>query len=387
MEQKPLTNIEIGHKNRIEALMLIWRFRWLRPLELGQLMWLTSNNPQQQGAALVKKLQTRKLVALKKLPDGGGTAAVLSERGARLLRDEVIGQNMTIDTKSQKWGETVEGKFVPNLQWKHDLLAHSLLILLKRQGAKNVYSETEILRRYPLSNLKGKAPDGLFSLNGNHYWLEQERREKQGKALEELIFEIERVAGGKSQQFFDIKPHRMAIAIPPNEYNRRGNLIDHRKIIEAKIQKTIDGMVRVYFFHLQMKGHAVIGFNIEEAKIFSNAELQKIEHQARERRRLDKMQNEEEWKIFQGVEHLGILGSVISIEVWESNEEWNWRIYEQLHDERGAPLKKIEYKAGASTSKSECKAQALKAGKEIRDKQIRDEYENAPKDEAEGARK
>ncbi|PLK49848.1 hypothetical protein [Uliginosibacterium sp. TH139] len=117
-------------QNDLKGLSLLHRFGWLRAPELGKLFWRTQEHASVRANRLVRSWAERKLVLVRRLPEGAGQAVVLSEAGARLLRDYA-----DIDAKSGKdWGETRSATWVPALTWKHDLIAAGVLAELSRQG-------------------------------------------------------------------------------------------------------------------------------------------------------------------------------------------------------------------------------------------------------------
>lgn len=233
--------IQKGQQLRVEAMKLIWRFDWLRPQELGLLLWPNSKSATTQGRNFGQKILDEGLVIDRKLPLGAGTAYVLSTKGARLLNDNI--QDGKAKT-GKDWGKTVERKlpldggpayvlttkgakllndniqdgkakivkavekkFLPPLDWIHDLNANTFLITLKNKykNAK-IWNEREIKRNYKNADFFGKIPDGMFTINNRTYLLEGERTGKRGKELENMIAGSDKVFSGQCKNIFNKDP-------------------------------------------------------------------------------------------------------------------------------------------------------------------------------------
>ena len=192
--------IQKGQQLRVEAMKLIWRYEWLRPQELGLLQWPSSKSATTQGRTFGQKILDEGLVIDRKLPLGADAAYVLSTKGARLLNDNIQ------DGKA-KTGKTVEKKFLPPIDWIHDLNANTFLITLKnKHNNAKIWNEREIKRNYRNADFFGKIPDGMFTMNGTTYLLEGERTGKRGKELEKMIEACDKVFDRRCKNIFNKDP-------------------------------------------------------------------------------------------------------------------------------------------------------------------------------------
>ena len=114
----------------IQGLTAIWDFGWLRPQELGRLMWPEATHQVKYAERIARKWCDKGLILSRKLPAHNGTALVLSESGARLLRESI-----GVAAQSGKdWGETRNGAWMAPRWWRHDLVANSLLSIMAARG-------------------------------------------------------------------------------------------------------------------------------------------------------------------------------------------------------------------------------------------------------------
>jgi hypothetical protein len=198
-------NMKLGVKNREQALILIWRFDWLRPVDLGFAMWPKLKTYAQKGSLLAEKMLKDELVIARPLPIGAGVALVLSNKGVKLLRDLLDNQNI----KKSHWGLS-RGEFNLPDTWIHALYASTFLLSLKAKNPdffQKIWAEREIRRRYKNSDFFGKVPDGMFSLNnGKTFWVETERAAKRGQALKKMVSASDKVFAGHCKNIFSKNP-------------------------------------------------------------------------------------------------------------------------------------------------------------------------------------
>ena len=92
----------------IQGLTALWDFGWLRPQELGRLLWPEATHQVKYAERIARRWSEKGLVLSRKLPAHNGTAMVLSESGARLLRESI-----GVAVQSGKdWGETRNGAWM-----------------------------------------------------------------------------------------------------------------------------------------------------------------------------------------------------------------------------------------------------------------------------------
>jgi hypothetical protein len=261
--------IQQGQQLRVEAMKLIWRFDWLRPQELGLLLWPNSKSATTQGRNFGQKILDEGLVIDRKLPLGGGTAYVLSTKGARLLNDNI--QDGKAKT-GKDWGKTVEKKFLPPLDWIHDLNANTFLITLKNKyNNAKIWNEREIKRNYKNADFFGKIPDGMFTIYGKTYLLEGERTGKRGKELEKMIEASDKVFDKRCKNIFNKDPSDVIFLVLSDTHI--ASIL--RKFVEFKNEhkstsytsKEKEGSFKINFAIPVFDGFAVRDFDIERYSI------------------------------------------------------------------------------------------------------------------------
>lgn len=140
----------------------IAKFGWLRPREIGNVLWAKNKTRHVAGARIARRWHEERLVIERSLPYGLGNAYVLSQRGAEYVSDETP-YGAKCDVKSgKKIGDHIRQSssgWVPTLSWRHDLLSNGFLTLVMGHGGR-VVSELELRRE---SEPGVKIPDGLYS--------------------------------------------------------------------------------------------------------------------------------------------------------------------------------------------------------------------------------
>lgn len=222
------TSFDQRHSNDISGLTWISKFGWLRTAELGRLMWPNDAFARTRADRVVRGWLDRGLVISRGLPDGAGRAFVLSEPGARLLRE--AGQ-LAVKT-GKDWGECEKNIWRPDSDWCHDLIAAGVLVRLHEQGCQII---PEKLIRQDNQGL-AKIPDGLAIREGKVVWLEVEHARKTGRAMDELAIALCIVAEGTCKEVSGFQPNAawVAYADVPDE---RGYRIDHRFRVTSAIQR------------------------------------------------------------------------------------------------------------------------------------------------------
>lgn len=171
---------EVKRHNDELGLTAIAKFGWLRPREIGNVLWARNKTRHVAGARVARRWLRERLVIERTLPYGLGNAYVLSQRGADYLSSETTyGDKFAVKT-GKKIGDHInhaESAWVPTLSWKHDLLSNGFLTLVMGNGGR-VISELELRRE---SKPGGKIPDGLYCIDSpREGWLAIET-ERAGK--------------------------------------------------------------------------------------------------------------------------------------------------------------------------------------------------------------
>ena len=245
------------------ALSLIAEWTWLRPTELGRLMFGEDPHSRKYAEAAVRKLMALRLLIARPLPGSrSGTAYVLSAKGAKQLNDWTgLGYQSGKD-----WGSTSGDSWTPPVSWEHDLMAKSLLTLLDASGYE-VMPESRIRSLYPDAK---KHPDGLVVERdaGVGYWLEVENAAKRGKDMKALARALVLAARGKPVTAYDCindtPVSRAIVAIDRAATDVRGYRLNHWLRIENAIRELpLKEDVKITVAWLERKGVGVEDFTWE----------------------------------------------------------------------------------------------------------------------------
>lgn len=234
--------------NDIYGLTWISKFGWLRSAELGRLMWPNDAYARTRADRVVRGWLERGLVISRGLPDGAGRAFVLSEPGARLLRE--AGQ-LTVKT-GKDWGEYQKNVWRPDSDWCHDLIASGVLVRLHEQGWQII---PERLIRQTNQDL-AKIPDGLAIRENKVVWLEVEHARKSGRAMRDLANALRIVAEGTCKAVSGCRPTTtwVAYADAPDD---RGYRIDHRFRITSAIRRIAREDISITWAACSLSGRGV----------------------------------------------------------------------------------------------------------------------------------
>lgn len=213
-----MNNLEKRRLNHALSLKYIHQFGWLRTVELGKLMWPHLATSRQSADRLARNLIESRLVIVRELPERSGRALVLSASGARLLSEEGI-----IAESGKDIGKQIEQGWVPNLTWRHDLIAQGVLCELHKDGYE-IYPEHEI-RKWNLD--LGKIPDGLAVRDDETFWIEVENARKSGKEMKRLARALCTVATG-GVKVGNFIADTALVAYVPGVLSEAGHAINHR---------------------------------------------------------------------------------------------------------------------------------------------------------------
>ena len=217
------------YDNDIDALKFIHQYGWLRPQELGHLMW--PNMTRDGYAHTCRAAQSwlkRGLILARLLPDGAGRAFVLAAKGVQMLKD--AGH---VASSGKDIGKMVNSRWTPPANWKHDLLATGVLVRFSASGW-TVYPEATIRRQ---GASLGKIPDGLLVKGKEVFWLEVEQARKSGKLILELGTALSRVASGQMIEVCGHRPNHAAVAYIAEAQDERSYQLDHKRRVSTAIQK------------------------------------------------------------------------------------------------------------------------------------------------------
>lgn len=251
-------------ENAAEALRQIAYVGWLRPTELGRLLYPNNPHGRKYAEEHVRKLLALRYVLARSLPGrSAGHAYVLTLRGANWLND--LAENKTYQPGT-RWGESGGGVWEPPASWRHDLLAVSLLAAMREKGWK-VIPEAVIQRT--LLNAD-KRPDGIAFTEDHCLWLEVENQRKSGKNLEHLLRTVAAIQRGKPPTAYPGIPAftDAVIAVPLGVKDERGHNINHIARIKNKVQSMgVSSPLDLIFCEMKLRGIGVDSFEMKRVRI------------------------------------------------------------------------------------------------------------------------
>lgn len=159
----PLPSTQAMRKhNRALGLTAIAKFGWLRPYEVGNVLWPQNKTRRIAAERIMRQWLREGLLIERTLPYGFGSAFLLSHLGAEFVNYETEYGHEHVVRSGKKIGDHIRqvgSSWVPSHNWRHDLLSSGFLTLVMGFGGR-VVSELELRRE---SGGKGKIPDGLYS--------------------------------------------------------------------------------------------------------------------------------------------------------------------------------------------------------------------------------
>ena len=238
-------------KNTLTALRYIAKFGWLRAYELGRFMYFDSKNFRERASNLLSRLHKRKLVIERQLPHTAGKAFVLSKRGGDYLKNtfDMNVNEHSLFKSGKNIGRTVDGSWLPNNNFEHDLLACSTLAQLQADGA-TIYSERQI-RLHPRGLLK--IPDGFAIKDGKGIWVEVENSRKSGNYMRIFASSLATILN-TGIDILGVKTHNVLIAYPEFKRDEKDHFINHQLRTSNAISSFLKANATVTYMPLQLIG-------------------------------------------------------------------------------------------------------------------------------------
>jgi hypothetical protein len=240
-----------GAKNDRKGLQIIDAFRWIRPVELGAFLWPRSRLRRKNAEALVRKWETRHWIIRRPLPNGAGSAILLSERGAA----EIQGRT------GKDWGDhdvdelTGETEWQPPKGWKHELLQVSLLAWLRRRGYRVI--PERILRGRGAQ--EDRVPDAIVMMFDHVWWCEVEHARKGGTKLRDMVQTLMSVAITGDMPVCDaVTATGAMLAFVADERDERGHRLNHASRVVNAIRKKARRNIPILLAIMHVDGHGAV---------------------------------------------------------------------------------------------------------------------------------
>lgn len=219
-----------GAKNDRKGLQIINALRWIRPVELGAFLWPRTRSSRKSAEALVRKWEARNWIIRRTLPDGAGSAILLSERGAAEIQGRT-GKDWGDHHVDELTGETV---WQPPKCWKHELLQASLLAWLRRRGYRVI--PERVLRSRGAQ--EDRVPDAIVLMFEHVWWCEVEHARKGGKKLRGMVQTLMSVAITGDMPVCDgVRATGAMLAFVADERDDRGHHLNHASRVANAIRK------------------------------------------------------------------------------------------------------------------------------------------------------
>lgn len=234
--------LEIGQQRILDSLILINRFGWISSVELGKFFWRESSKSIRNVSLcqILNKMETAKLIAIRKLPGKNGKALVLLTAGVRLLaKNQITARNGKDIGKFDEYGNWIAPR-----NWSHDLLTQRFLIEQIKNG-KKVMTERELrqckIEIDSLITIPIRYPDGIIFHKGNVISIETENSSKTGQKRDAMIKNLIRTHYGKSHSFNGHRPNYVIVIADEK------SKIDHKKNIENALKNIIEDDIKFGF--------------------------------------------------------------------------------------------------------------------------------------------
>lgn len=216
-------------QNDLDGLQLVHKFSWLRPHELGVLLWPNTCHPRHQANRLVRSWRERRLIIERALPGRAGRAVVLAAVGVRLLAAHGIHA-----VTGKDFGETHGDVWTPPSTWRHDLIAVGVLVDLYLNGF-DVIPEAQIKRS---AGHLSKLPDGVAHRDGQVIWLEIEHMRKTGPAMKHLAQALCSVVDGTAPPILGMRATHAMVAFASGQVDERGYTLSHQQRVTKALSAT-----------------------------------------------------------------------------------------------------------------------------------------------------
>ena len=331
-----------GAELDLRGLEWVWDFGWLRPQELGRLLWPKVRHATKNAERICRKWESNGLIIRRELPNHNGTAIVLSSKGADLLCEIGINAKTGKDigstrpkTEEEKREDEVKRKkedgkkkyentvWIPPASWRHDLLCAGVLSICHEMGHE-IFPEAKLRRKNTIAK-NDKIPDGIIKWrNPNNVilriWLEVEASRKSGAANgDKLAHSIIDALNEQSKELSGIRCNQAMIAINPNQLCERGYSLNHKEIIKNKIEKLTPIDINICFLELKLTGLGVSGFEIVNEKVESNEIARTV---ASLDKKWDKKRKSERIKGRESELYSDDINGLDQAEFWKENEKW-----------------------------------------------------------------
>lgn len=150
-------------------------------------------------------------------------------------------------------GTATPDGWIPSIGWRHDLLAHGVLVHLYQRDF-DIWPEHELRR---LDGDADKIPDGLArDKHGDRvFWIEVERARKSGDHMDDLAKAVIRAYRGQLT-VAKVKPTVALVAYVPGAKSERGHQIDHRTRVTRAIAAHAGEDVKLIWGVCEVRGTA-----------------------------------------------------------------------------------------------------------------------------------
>lgn len=231
---------------------------------------------------------------------------MLAAGGVRLLAEAGVEAASGKDV-----GETRDGRWVPPMTWRHDLLAHSVLVDLYLKGF-DVLPEAHIRRH---AGRVAKLPDGL-AVRGRHViWLEAEMARKTGPSMRLLADTLCAVGESMAAPILGLRPTHSVVAFAAAQRDERGHALSHQKRVSMAVAARARRAVPITWASCTLRGAGVEAINYVAGSV-------EADRAAAIMRRLESAGWHPETGVL--VSHYGARRAL----VWEDDEAacWAWQI-------------------------------------------------------------
>ncbi len=256
----PIDGNILRQQNDLSGLRWVLDFKWLRPVDLGLLLWPTSADGTRRAYKVIREWSKKKWVLERHHQELGCKVVVLTEPGAKFLRQNTI----DYATSNSDWGRINNGTWRPAKDWRHDLICTRLALLLLHRGFA-IKTERQVRAEYA-SSKPNKWPDLLAFDPADEitYWIEVESSRKTGENMDALANTILKLEAGDATSLLNLNAYPAVAFIEGSRDVQTGHRINHLMRIKNAVRQRAQSTVWLTCFRLNQ---AIMQFDHKEIQI------------------------------------------------------------------------------------------------------------------------
>lgn len=258
--QQPIDGNILRQQNDLNGLRWVLDFKWLRPVDLGLLLWPTSTDGTRRAYKVIREWTKKQWVLERHHQELGCKVVVLTQGGANLLKQNAIGYA----TSNSDWGRITNGIWRPAKDWRHDLICTRLALFLLHRGYA-IKTERQVRAEYARQK-PDKWPD-LLAMDPTieaTYWIEVESSRKTGKNMDSLAGTLVSLSEGDGDSLLNLNALPAVAFIEDSRDIQTGHRINHLLRIKRAVRQRAQSTAWLTCFRLDQ---TLMSFDHKEIQI------------------------------------------------------------------------------------------------------------------------